>query len=238
MKQLGIIGGLGPMATACFMQMLTDMTDAHTDQEHLPMMILSRPDTPDRTAFILGQSDSDPLPYLLDSGRKLEKMGADCIAIPCVTAHYFHADLERELSVPVIHAPKETVRRLKEAGIEAAGIMATEGTAKAGIFQRELLKAGIRPVLPDEKAQKAVTSTIYDRVKASLPADMPMFLEAADSLRAAGAQCLILGCTELSVVKKDNSLSGGYIDVLEVLCAEGIIRCGAPLKEHCRDLIF
>ena len=238
MKQLGIIGGLGPMATACFMELVIDMTEAKTDQEHLPMAVLSRPDTPDRTAFILGQSDKDPLPYMLESGKILEQMNVGCIAIPCVTAHYFHSAIEQSLSVPVIHAPRETVRCLKEFGITAAGIMATEGTIKAGIFQKELEAAGITPVVPDEKAQKAITSTIYDYVKASRSADMELFESAASSLRRAGAQCLILGCTELSVVKRDNVLRGRYINVLEVLAAQSIERCGAPLKEKYRQLII
>ncbi len=238
MKQLGVIGGLGPMATAYFMQTVIDMTEADTDQKHLPMCIISRPDTPDRTAYILGESDVSPLPSMLEAGRALDNMGVGCIAIPCVTAHYFHSELTRELSTEVIHAPRETVRRLKEAGVSAAGIMATRGTVSAKIFQTELENQGITPILPDEKAQAAITSTIYDYVKASKPADMELFGSAERMLKKAGAQCLILGCTELSVVKRDNSLRGSHIDVLEVLAAEAIERCGAVLKEKYKSLIF
>lgn len=238
MKQLGVIGGLGPMATAYFMQTVIDMTDAMTDQQHLPMAVISRPDTPDRTAFILSESDRDPLPFMLEAGKALEQLGACCIAIPCVTAHYFHKELTKELSTEVIHAPRETVRRLKEAGVSAAGIMATEGTRKAKIFQNELESVGITPILPDEKAQAAITSTIYDYVKASRRADMELFGSAERMLRRAGAECLILGCTELSVVKRDNSLRGSYIDVLETLAAESIERCGGTLKEKYKSLIF
>lgn len=238
MKQLGVIGGLGPMATAYFMQTVIDMTEAKTDQQHLPMAVISRPDTPDRTAFILGESDISPLPHMLSAGKDLEKLGVECIAIPCVTAHYFHSELTEALKTEVIHAPRETVRRLKEAGITAAGIMATEGTRKAKIFQRELEAQGITPILPDEKAQAAITSTIYDYVKASRRADMELFGSAERMLRRAGAQCLILGCTELSVVKRDNSLRGSYIDVLEVLAAEAIERCDGTLKEKYKSLIF
>ncbi len=238
MKQLGIIGGLGPMATAYFMQTVIDMTEAETDQQHLPMAVISRPDTPDRTAYILGESDCSPLPHMLESGRALEMLGVECIAIPCVTAHYFHSELTDALKTEVIHAPRETVRRLKEAGVSSAGIMATRGTVSAKIFQRELEAQGITPVLPDEKAQAAITATIYDYVKASRRADMELFGSAERMLRKAGAECLILGCTELSVVKRDNSLRGSYIDVLEVLSAEAIERCGAALKEKYRSLIF
>ncbi len=226
------------MATAYFMQTVIDMTDAKTDQQHLPMAVISRPDTPDRTAYILGESTECPLPHMLSSGKALEALGVECIAIPCVTAHYFHSELTAELRTHVIHAPRETVRRLKEAGVTSAGIMATEGTVKAKIFQKELEAQGITAVLPDEKAQAAITSTIYDYVKASRRADMELFGSAERMLRRAGAECLILGCTELSVVKRDNSLRGNYIDVLEVLAAESIERCGAELKEKYKSLIF
>lgn len=236
-KKLGIIGGLGPMATVFFQQMIIDMTDAATDQEHIPTVVASRPDTPDRTAFILGRSSRDPLPYLLDSGRTLEKCGADCIALPCVTAFYFYEQLSGELSVPLLHAPRETSEYLRAAGIERAGIMSTEGTAQARILQRELERVGIAPVLPDAAAQRAVTSVIYDYVKASRPVDMALFDSAADMLRNAGAQCIILGCTELSVVRRDNELRGCFIDVLEVLAAGSIAACGAVMKPQYADLI-
>ena len=91
--KLGIIGGLGPMATVYFMEMITEMTLAQKDQDHMEMLVVSDPKTPDRTAFILGESSDDPLPYINRSAETLEKMGADVIAIPCITAHCFHDKL-------------------------------------------------------------------------------------------------------------------------------------------------
>ena len=89
MKKAGIIGGLGPKAMVYFLQLITEMTDAKTDQEHMELLIHSMPQTPDRTKFILGKSSENPLPFMMESGKELVSRGAEFIAIPCITAHYF-----------------------------------------------------------------------------------------------------------------------------------------------------
>ena len=95
MKKLGIIGGLGPMATAYFLQLIVEMTDACNDQEHIEVLLYSKPQTPYRTNFILGRSKEDPQPYLLEMGKSLTAQGAEVLAIPCITAHYFQKELEQ-----------------------------------------------------------------------------------------------------------------------------------------------
>ena len=95
MKKLGVVGGLGPMTTVSFIKRVIDMTDATIDQEHIPMVVEHCCYTPDRTAFILGNSEDSPLPSILAACRDLEKAGATHIAMPCVTAHYFYEELSR-----------------------------------------------------------------------------------------------------------------------------------------------
>lgn len=88
--KLGVIGGLGPLATACFLEMVTKMTDASCDQEHLEMIIYSAPGIPDRTAYILGRSPDSPVKPMIEIGRKLAREQVSCIAVPCMTAHYLY----------------------------------------------------------------------------------------------------------------------------------------------------
>jgi len=121
-KTLGVIGGLGPMATAYYMELVIQMTDASCDQEHLNMIISSRPGTPDRTRYILGLSDENPAPVMIDAGRWLVAEGAEILAIPCITAHYFQKQLEEEIHTPVIHLIKETVHHMRDYGVRKAGI--------------------------------------------------------------------------------------------------------------------
>lgn len=237
MRTLGVIGGLGPIATAHFMELIIRMTEAQTDQEHLDMIIYNRPSIPDRTSYILDQSKPNPLPEMIRVGNTLARQGAKLIAIPCMTAHYFHRELTRYIEAPIVHAIHETAVHLKKHGITRAGIMATDGTIRSKLFQQELEKHGITPVIPGEKGQKCVMSVIYDDIKANRPAGMDKFDLAARDLREAGAQAIILGCTELSLVKRDCPIGAGYLDAMEVLARRCVLECGGRLKEEYQNLI-
>ena len=234
---LGVIGGLGPIATAHFMELVIRMTEAQTDQEHLDMVIYNRPSIPDRTSYILDQTRPNPLPEMIRVGNALARQGAKLIAIPCMTAHYFHRELPRYIEAPIVHAIHETAVHLKKHGISKVGIMATDGTIRSRLFQQELEKHGITPVIPGEEGQKCVMSVIYDDIKANRPADMDKFDLASRDLREKGAQAIILGCTELSLVKRDCPIGAGYLDAMEVLAQTCVIRCGGKLKEEYQDLI-
>lgn len=234
---LGVIGGLGPIATAHFMELVTCMTDADIDQQHLEMIIYSSPSIPDRTQYILGQSRQSPLPQMLQIGRKLVQQGATHIAIPCVTAHYFFEELEAGIPAAVINGVGETARHLKENGIRCAGIMATDGTVQASIFHRELEKQGIKPVIPSSARQADVMSLIFDNIKAGRPVDIARFAAVRQELREAGAEAIILGCTELSLIKRDYAIGAGFVDAMEVLAQRAVVSCGKKLKDEYRCLI-
>ncbi|MBR3267126.1 MAG: amino acid racemase [Oscillospiraceae bacterium] len=225
-KKLGIIGGLGPMASALFLQILTAATDAACDQEHVEALLYSRPQTPDRTAFLLGKSQENPLPVMLDSGRKLEEMGCGVLVIPCMTAYGFYSQLKDAFHAQLINPIEESARVLKERGCKAVGIMATDGTLQVGTFQQALAAQGIRPVIPDRGNQQEVMSLIYDDVKSGKAADMERFHAVAHSMRAQGAECVILGCTELSVINDRHEIGPGFLDAMEVLAHRAITACG------------
>ena len=234
---LGVIGGLGPGATAHFMNLVIDMTDAKTDQEHLPMIVYNMPFIPDRTAYILDNTKENPLPKMLEVGRSLCAQGVSRIAIPYVTAHYFMDELEKEIPVSLINGVRETVAHLKENGIYKVGIMATDGTIRSGIFHKELEKQGLSPIAPSAGAQKHVMHLIFDNVKAGKPAEMERFLAAAKDLRDQGAEAIILGCTELSLIKRDHKIGPGFIDAMEVLARQSVLACHKPLKKEYDCLI-
>lgn len=236
MKQLGVIGGLGPMATAYFLELIVKMTAADRDQDHLPSITLSLPGIPDRTAFVLDPTCPSPVPHLILAARTLESLGACCIAVPCVTSHCFYSQLSASVGIPWLNAVEETARCLGEAGVEKAGILATRGTVQTGLFQAALERAGIQWALPDEAGQQDVMHLIYQNVKAGRPAEMARFERVAQSLKGQGCQTLILGCTELSLIKRDHSIGPGYLDVLEVLARAAILTCGKPLAAAYREL--
>ena len=226
MKKLGVIGGLGPMATAYFLQLLVQMTEARTDQEHIEVLLHSKPQIPDRTRFILGQSREDPLPQMVEIGRELAGQGAELIAVPCVTAHYFQKKLEDSIGIPVVDTIRETALSLKAAGVTKAGILATDGTIESGLFQRAFAGEGISAMLADRAGQQAVMQIIYQNVKAGQPVDSAAFWRVAEGLFGQGAQAVLLACTELSLVKRDFGLGEGFLDVMEVLARKAVLICG------------
>lgn len=236
MKSLGVIGGLGPMASAYFLERLIDMTDAKTDQEHLDVILFDRPGVPDRTAYLLGKGES-PLPRMQETARTLESLGASCIAVPCVTSHALYGELAAAVGISVLHMVEETAAYLKGAGIRKAGILATDGTIRTRLFQQALDGHGIGWAVPDEAGQRRVMELIYGQVKAGRPADPALFEAAARPLREEGCGCVILGCTELSLLKRDHTLEGGVLDTLEVLAAAALRECGAPRKAAFADLL-
>jgi aspartate racemase len=160
-----------------------------------------------------------------------------CIAIPCITAHYFMAELEAGIPAPLIDGVAATALHLKENGIRKVGIMATDGTIQSGIFHRELQAQGLEPLIPGEAAQKDVMHLIFENVKAGKPAHMERFFAAAEDLRSQGAEAIILGCTELSLIKRDEHIGAGFIDAMEVLAQQSVLACGAPLKQEYLHLI-
>lgn len=234
---LGVIGGLGPLATANFMEQVTKMTAAAKDQDHIDMMVYNFPSIPDRTGYILGSNLRSPLPGLLWAGRELERQAVSAIAIPCVTAHYFYEELSRSLRRPVIHDIRATAKYLKDRGVGSVGILATEGTVTSGLFSQELLPQDIRPVLPDKQGQQDVNHLIYRNIKAGNPPEMDRFHAVTENLRRRGAEVIVLGCTELSVLARDHALGSGFLDTTQILARESILRCGKQLKEQYRELI-
>lgn len=110
---MGILGGLGPMASAYFYELITAHTKAERDQDHIDIILSSRSSTPDRTAFITGESDDSPLPFMVQDAKRLEAYGADAIVIPCNTAHYFIDEVRKSVSVPVPSIIEETAAHLK-----------------------------------------------------------------------------------------------------------------------------
>ncbi len=227
---LGIIGGMGPMASAYFQELLVRMTDVRKDQEHLPTILLNLPAIPDRTSYILGRTEESPVPVLLSAAQTLESLGASCIAVTCVTSHCFYDEVAGQINIPWIHAVRETAAYLKEQGIRKAGILATTGTIRTGLFQQALDEAGIQWEIPDAAGQADVMSLIYDNIKAGIPVDLPKFNRLSADMMARGCDVNILGCTELSLIKRDYPITG-CVDVLEVLARAAILRCGKPTTE-------
>lgn len=231
---VGVIGGVGPLATAYFMDLVVRLTDAGRDQDHVDMVVLQHASIPDRTAFILGDSDEDPGPVMAQDARRLERFGVSFVVVPCNTAHNFTDQVEAATSLPVLSIIAETVAeaRRRVPGLAAVGLLATSGTVASGVYQRALEADGVRAVLPGDADQAVVMRIIYEQVKAGRPVDLDALRAVTGRLVEAGAQVVVLGCTELSVVAGEHALLADpvYVDSLDVLARRTIERAGHRVR--------
>lgn len=230
-QTLGIIGGVGPLATMFIGEMIVRRTKAQKDQDHLHTIIDNDTNIPDRTAFILDNTKDNPVPVIIEDAKKLASVGADIIAIPCNTAHTFYQEIEEGSPIPVLHMIRETAKRAADLGAKRVGILATTGTLTSRMYQEALEEFGITPVVPDNEMRSYVMSIIYDYVKAGKDVTLEDWQPIEEAMLALNCDRIVLGCTELSVVNRDLKLSDIYIDSLNVLAECAILACGYELVD-------
>ncbi|MEB2301904.1 amino acid racemase [Lysinibacillus xylanilyticus] len=230
-QTLGIIGGVGPLATMFIGEMIVRRTKATKDQEHLHTIIDNDTNIPDRTAFILDSTKENPVPVIVEDAKKLASVGADMIAIPCNTAHTFYDEIAEGSPVPVLHMIRETAKRASDLGAERVGILATTGTLTSRMYQDALEEFGITPVVPDDVMKEKVMSIIYDYVKAGKDVSREDWQPIEEAMLALNCDRIVLGCTELSIVNRDLKLSDTYIDSLIVLAERAIEACGYEIVD-------
>ena len=229
-QKLGVLGGMGPQATQVFYQFVLDRTDAARDQEHLPALILSDTQIPDRTAAILSGKTEALYRRLLADAEMLERCGCTALAIPCNTSHYCVDRLQGEIGVPIIHMLRETAAALAAQGKKRPGILATDGTIQTGLYQKECADLGMEAVAPGPDIQKLVMSIIYDEIKQGEKGSREKFAHIDRAIRKAGCDCAILACTELSVFSTYHSLPPFYVDAMMVMAERAVEQCGYPLR--------
>jgi aspartate racemase len=232
-KTVGILGGVGPMSTVYFMEMVINMTRAAADQEHIDMIVFNHATIPDRTAYILGRSTENPLAVMALDAQKLQAAGADFVVIPCNTAHYFFEEIKAGVAIPMLNIVEGAVRYTKQAipGLTMLGVLATDGTIQTDTYRLACEKEGIACAVPGTRDQATVMRIIYDQVKAGKKADIAAFYHVIETLKEQGCQAVILGCTELSIVKRDYNINQkDIIDSLEVLAKDTVLACGKWLK--------
>ena len=160
----------------------------------------------------------------------LERAGCTAIAVPCNTSHYFLDRVQEQISIPIVHMIRETARLLVSQGKKRPGILATDGTIRTGLYQREFAAFGIYAAAPRPAAQKQVMSLIYDDIKAGKAGDPEKFAAFTKDLVEQGCDCAVLACTELSVFANQHHLSPFYVDAMAVLAQRSIELCHKPLR--------
>jgi aspartate racemase len=227
-KMLGVLGGMGPLASAQFMLRLTLLTPATCDQEHIPSVLWSDPRVPDRTRGKLAGAE-DPLPSLLRGIEGLQRAGCGAIAIPCNTAHGWFDQMHRAASVPIIHIVDAAATDLHRMCIPSGtiGIMGTQATLNMRLYQERLDCQGWSCIIPTQDEMDGLVGPAIALVKANRVADAFQPLsEVVNSLSARGATAVVLGCTEIPLAIQagpTDALKAPVIDTIDALARAAIL---------------
>lgn len=234
MKKLGIIGGMGPAATAQLFKRIVDFTDVNCDQDHLDITILNKPSIPDRTAYLLGKSNTPFVPIIKTLAHELADKGCKVIAIPCNTAHAKINEISEGMEdVTFVNIPEEAIKFSKSLSCSRVGILATTGTIKTGIYQSYATKHEIETIAPEDNLQNAIMNVIYDYIKAGKELTKEQVKQLLDqAIDEIECECFILGCTELSLLNIPTEYRNCYfIDALDVQAWKCVVECEAPAKD-------
>ena len=245
MKKLGIIGGMGPLATARLFEQIVEMTKSDSDAGHIRTLIDCNPGIPDRTRAILDGGES-PVPEIVKTAKGLITQGAEVLLLACNTSHYYFEEIENALreetvgtgdagksagetvhKVKLINLIEETGKTVLEKGMTRVGVLATRGAVEGRVFDKYLTPMGIECVYPDPEGQKVVNALIYDAVKAGREVDPDLAEKFCCVCKNMNAQALVLGCTEIPIAMKTAGIWERlseliFIDSIEVLAKVGI----------------
>lgn len=225
-EMAGIIGGIGPEATAYFQGLLVKIghETAKKDQEHVPYLLYNNPQIPDRTSHLV-YGKENPLPELIHTGRILKNAGATFLAMLCNTSHAYAEDLEKLTGLPVVNMIDLTANYVNYAygNNSKVGLLATDGTVMSNLYQNSFfeINPSIEVLTPSVRNQKKVMNAIYDIKSVSVnERNMNALQDAAQELLDRGANVIILGCTEIPLAFANEKLKFKYIDPMEVLARE------------------
>ncbi|EKT62467.1 aspartate/glutamate racemase family protein [Providencia burhodogranariea] len=222
-KILGMLGGMGPGATADAFAKLIANTKASRDQEHIPIIIVSIPDIPDRTESLIYDGPS-PLPAMIESLRILESAGVSCIIMPCNTAHYWYEELKKSVSIPFISIIDSACNKIIKENIKSVALLATTATIEAGLYQHKLAENNIKCLIPDDIEQYKIMKSIIAYKAGDFHSAQEIMLSCVSKLEEKGINKFVMGCTEIPLILKNISRQypEKFIDATDELIKETI----------------
>ena len=220
---IGVLGGMGPAATADLFNKFITFTKANCDQEHIPLIISSIPNIPDRTQALMHDGTS-PLPLMQNYLHLLENAGAECIVIPCNTAHYWFSQLKENCHVEMLSIIETTMQEVINSKKKNIGLLATNATVYMGLYQKKIEELGLKCLTPNKEDQQKVMESIYLLKSGEVDKSECLMKEIAAHLFEQGAEIIVLGCTEVPVILKReiNKYKEKYIDSTSTLVNAGI----------------
>jgi aspartate racemase len=234
-KVIGILGGMGPEATIRLFETIVKLTPAGRDQDHLQIIVNNNPRIPDRTESILN-ADRSIVSDLVDAAVVLERAGAEFIAMPCNTAHYYFADLVKLVKLPVINMIDEVAEKVRQtlSGSPRVGVLSTTGTYVSRVYQDVFQAHGIAVIETPEVIQTDVMKAVM-KIKSIDQEEKnqarELLLHAGNLLVEQGAEGLVLGCTEIPLVIDEDDFEVPVFDSLQILAEKTLDYARGPLPD-------
>jgi aspartate racemase len=219
-RLIGVLGGMGPLATVDFMQKVIVATPAHCDQDHVPMIVYSVPQIPDRVRAIAAGTD-EPFPAILAGLRTLERAGCALVVMPCNTAHAWYDRLTAATDLEILHMADAVRQRVGDRR-ETIALMATTGTLSAGFYQRYLTSPARTVMVPTLDVQARIGHAIAAVKLNDLTMARQHMEAAAAALIAAGADRLLLACTELPLATTGTTIENRCLDATVCLAEASV----------------
>ena len=231
-KTIGILGGMGPLATCDLFSKIIQITDASCDQERVRICIDNNTEISDRTNAII-RHGKDPVPEMVKSAVRLQSFGADVLIMPCNTAHYFYDRILPFVDIPFLSMIDETAKAISDRGLRKIGLLATDGTLQTAVYEKAFKKRGISIVVPPPENQVHIMDLIYNGVKAgNKEIDTKPTKKTIEDLFRKGAQTLVLGCTELPVAFDLYGFDYPKTDPTLILASRAVQFVGAKVKKE------
>lgn len=231
-RRIGVLGGMGVEATIALMQRVHAATAAEDDQDHVPMFVDMNPQVPSRIRHLIEKDGPDPGPVLAEMAGRLERAGAQALAMPCNTAHFYAPAIEQRVRIPLLNMPKLACAQVAHGATAgtSVGILASPATNSTGLFQGMLKQVGLGAIYPENET--AILATIR-RIKKDgpRPADIAVLEDESAALVQRGAGRILVGCTEFSLISKEVQAEVPVSDTLDTLVSAIIAFSGAQPRQ-------
>lgn len=221
MKRVGIIGGMGSLASVDLYKKIVLLTSAKCDQDHILISIDNNSQIPDRSEFIFGKGEN-PLPFLIDSANRLKNSGCEAICLACNTAHFFAKDIVKNCDIRLLNMIEITVNALKDRypNVKNVAVIGTTVTRKTKMYDRNLEKFNINSVDISEQNQQNIMECIYKGVKAGKIKEYAKLFN--ETIKSIDADVFIAACTEIPILLPYLKENIKFVDATEELAKEVI----------------
>ena len=218
MKTIGLIGGMSWESTVTYYQLINETVKRELGGLHSAKILLYSVDFAQIEEYQAKGEWDKSADVLATVAENLEKAGADFVVICTNTMHKVVPQIKSRIQIPILHIAEATADALKEKGITKVGLLGTKYTMTQDFYKEKLIEAGIEVVIPDEAGVEAVNNVIYNELCLGIIRDESRvkFLEVIDRLGRNGAQGVILGCTEIGLLVKQEDTSMPVFDTTQI----------------------